>query len=387
MKLLIYYWTDYWSHDTYDICSYYNISYDTFEWKFTDKNHDEEFEHWFDTNISLKQYDALISVDYFPLLAEVAHKSNVKYIAWCYDNPLNVLQIEDTLGYPTNYVFLFDRIQYETYQRKGFQTVYHMPLGVNARRLNKLRPTAAEHQIYDTEIAFVGKLYISPIQEILAPLENYTQGYLKALIDVQSRIYGYYLFDEILTPQFIEEINQQYQHKQPGTSFRISKEALSYAMASEVARRDRLCLLNLLGRRHKVTFYSYQHDGLIKNVDMRGPVDYITEMPFAFHCAKININPTLRIIQSGIPLRAFDIMGAGGFLLSNWQSELAELYVDGEEVVMYDSYEDAVTKANFYLKHEDIRKQIAIAGRKKTFEQHDLNHIFRNIMKIAGVDI
>lgn len=381
MKLLIYEWRDYLHYDIYDICSHYNISYDTFTWEFNDKNHDEKFQHWFAKNISLKQYDALISVNYFPLLAEAAHKSNVKYIAWCYDNPLNVLSIEDTLGYSTNHVFMFDRIQCEAYQKKGFKTVYHMPLGVNARRLSKLSPTAAQHQKYDTEIAFVGNLYSSRILEILAPLDEYTQGFLKALMDVQSKLYGCYLFDEILTPEFIQDINKQYRRKQPGTSFRLSKEALSFAMASEVTRRDRLCLLNLLGRRHEVTFYSYEQSELIKNVHLAGPVDYVTEMPLAFHCAKINLNPTLRIIQSGIPLRAFDIMGAGGFLLSSWQPELAETYIDGEELVMYDSYEDAVAKAAFYLQHEDIRRQIAAAGQKNTFENHDLNQIFMKTMR------
>lgn len=387
MKLLIYEWNDFLHYDIYNICSYYGVLYDTFSWEFIDKNHDDKFQHWFVGNISLKQYDVLISVNYFPLLAEMAYKSGVKYIAWCYDNPLNVLSIEDTLGYPTNYVFLFDRIQYEAYQHQGFETVYHMPLGVNARRLSRIYPTRADHQKYDAEIAFVGQLYSSKLQEILAPLEDYTQGYIKALIDVQSKLYGCYLFNDIISSEFMNDINQQYQHKHPGTPFYLSKDALSFAMASEVTRRDRLCLLNLLGRRHKVTFYSYERSELIKNVYMAGPVDYVTEMPLVFCCAKVNLNPILRINQSGIPLRAFDIMGAGGFLLSSWQPELAELYIDGEEMVMYDSYEDAVAKANYYLQHEDIRKKIAAGGQKKTLESHDLNQIFKHIIKIAGLSI
>ena len=57
-------------------------------------------------------------------------------------------------------------------------------------------------------------------------------------------------------------------------------------------------------------------------------------MPLIFRESKINLNITLRSITSGMPLRALDIMGAGGFLLSNYQQELAENYIDGEELVL-----------------------------------------------------
>ena len=37
-----------------------------------------------------------------------------------------------------------------------------------------------------------------------------------------------------------------------------------------------------------------------------------------FANSKVNLNITLRNIKTGIPLRALDIMGAGGFLLTNY---------------------------------------------------------------------
>ena len=109
-------------------------------------------------------------------------------------------------------------------------------------------------------------------------------------------------------------------------------------------------------------------------------------MPYAFHYSKINLNPSLRIIQTGIPLRAFDVMGTGGFLLSNWQEELAEFYTDGEDLALYDSLPDAVEKAAFYLAHEEVRERIAQAGREKTLSEHDLRDILRAILETAGIN-
>lgn len=383
MKLLIYSWSSYLQHDIYMICKESGITYDTFAWEFQDKNVDDQFENWFANNVTSSQYDGIFSVNYWPLLSKVAQKNNIKYVAWCYDNPLNVYSIEKTLGNPVNYVFLFDRIQYEKYKEQGFDTVYHMPLGVNVTRYKNLRVPNELHKKYAAEVSFVGNLYASRIGDILAPMEEYTKGYLDALMEAQSQIYGYYMLDEMLTDELLEDINGQYKKKQPDTTFCLSKEALNWAMASEITRRERLLLLNLCGKRFDTKLYSYQDTDLIKEVKKCGAVDYVTESPFVFHCSKINLNPSLRIIQSGIPLRAFDIMGAGGFLLSNYQPELLEFYEDERELVIYQSLEDAVEKIDFYLKQEDLRAEIAQRGREKTLMEHSLQSKMKEIFAIA----
>lgn len=385
MKLLIYSWSSFLQHDIYMICKESGITYDTFPWEFKDKNVDDEFEKWFANNGTPSQYDGILSVNYWPMLSKVAQKNNIKYIAWCYDNPLNVYSIEKTLSNPVNYVFLFDRIQYEKYKGQGFDTVYHLPLGVNVTRYKSLCVTKELYKKYEAEVSLVGNLYASRIGDILAPMEEYTKGYLDALMEAQSQIYGYYMLDEMLTDEVLEDINGQYKKKQPDTTFCLSKEALNWAMASEITRRERLLLLNLCGKRFDTKLYSYQDTDLIKEVKKCGAVDYVTESPYVFHCSKINLNPSLRIIQSGIPLRAFDIMGAGGFLLSNYQPELLEFYENERELVIYQSLEDAVEKIDFYLKHEDLRAEIAKNGRKKTLAEHSLQCKMKEILTIAGL--
>ena len=92
-------------------------------------------------------------------------------------------------------------------------------------------------------------------------------------------------------------------------------------------------------------------------------------MPHVFRNSKINLNITLRSIRTGIPLRALDIMGCGGFLLSNYQEELKEFFSEDKELVMFYSLEDCLEKIDYYLDHEDERKHIATAGRKAVEEK------------------
>ena len=153
-------------------------------------------------------------------------------------------------------------------------------------------------------------------------------------------------------------------------------------MACEVTRRNRIILLSLCGARYDTRFYSYQNSEVIKNVKKCGEVDYLREMPQIFACSKINLNPSLRIIQTGIPLRAFDIMGAGGFLLSNYQEELLEHFVNEEEMVVYESMEDAVAKIDFYLRHEELRVKIAENGKRKTLKEHSLQDRLDQILSV-----
>ena len=88
-------------------------------------------------------------------------------------------------------------------------------------------------------------------------------------------------------------------------------------------------------------------------------------MPKAFKLSRINLNISLKAIQTGIPLRVFDVLACRGFLLTNYQEEIALNFEDGVELVMYSDVADLVAKAEYYLKHEDERLAIADNGYEK----------------------
>lgn len=53
-----------------------------------------------------------------------------------------------------------------------------------------------------------------------------------------------------------------------------------------------------------------------------------------------------------------DIMGSGGFLLSNYQEDFLDDFVPGEDFVFYESEDDFVHKIDYYLAHDNERRQI-----------------------------
>ena len=87
---------------------------------------------------------------------------------------------------------------------------------------------------------------------------------------------------------------------------------------------------------------------------------------------------TLKSVQ-----RVFDVMAAGGFLLSNYQEELEELFVSGEDIVLYHNLEELLEKVEYYLTHEEERKRIAKNGQKKVMAYHDMHDRMKSMMEFV----
>ena len=387
MHILLYERNAYTQQDLTQALMDMGVTLSTFTHTFVNKNVDDEFYTAFLQELQNYRYDAVMSVNYYPLIAQVCYETDTRYISWSYDCPLDVRNIEDTLGHPTNYTFLFDRIQTLNYQNMGFDNVYHLPLAVNTARLDKLIPSSNERRQYGADISFVGNLYDSPYNELIAPLPDYTKGFLNGLCDAQFLLYGCYLLDEMIHPDLLQLIDEVYAIHYPTAGFHIIKEELSYTMATEITHRERLKLLSMLGNLENtsIKLFSEKEAPLPPSVIRCGSVDYMTQMPLVFKSSKINLNITLKCLQSGVPLRALDIMGCGGFLLSNYQPELAEYFENGTDFVFYESLEHAKELAAYYLAHENERTNIAASGYEKVKEHFTYKKQLETIFKVSGL--
>ncbi len=88
-------------------------------------------------------------------------------------------------------------------------------------------------------------------------------------------------------------------------------------------------------------------------------------MPRIFHLSRINLNFTSKPIRTGLPLRVWDILGAGGFVLTNYQTEITEYFEPGKELETFASEDELLDKISYYLEHEEERRQIARNGYEK----------------------
>jgi hypothetical protein len=69
-------------------------------------------------------------------------------------------------------------------------------------------------------------------------------------------------------------------------------------------------------------------------------------------------------------LRLYEATGVGTFLLTDWKPDLDRLFIPGVEVVTYQSLEECVEMAQYYLAHDEERETIARAGQARTLKEH-----------------
>jgi spore maturation protein CgeB len=75
-------------------------------------------------------------------------------------------------------------------------------------------------------------------------------------------------------------------------------------------------------------------------------------------------------------------MGAGGFLLSNFQADFLDDFIPGEDFEYFESQQDLLDKIDYYLSHEDERAAIAKNGHDKVATAHTYIHRIKEMESV-----
>ena len=309
--------------------------------------HDDSLEEKIKKLLASDRFDMVFTINFWPVIAYAVHDAvpTIPYISWSYDSPLNCDDLS-SMVFDNNIIFLFDRGETQAFKKLGVNTVRHLPLAVP---IKPFRRTAKKY-----DFSLLGSLYETAWNEVMNSASERQKGYMEAVLFSQQKVYGEFLSDMILTDDLF-----------PG----ISKKQLSFLTAQEATRRDRLALVSLLSKRGNFCLVTGSDTsslkGLFGSAKILPPMDYKKEMPELFRSTKINLNPPLRAIRTGINLRALDIISEGAFLLSGFLPELLEYFTIGDEVETYSSLEEALEKAIFYAGNDEARESVAMKGREK----------------------
>ena len=323
----------------------------------------------------------VFSINYFPAISNTCNREGIRYISWVYDAPYVRLYSQTVLN-PCNCVYVFDRELCMEFRNAGVETVCYLPLAVNTERLDAMS-IPADTPDFQYDVSFVGSFYVEKndyYDQMVSVLPDFAKGYLDAIIAAQMKIQGYDFIEDVLGPV----INDLYKAfpLDPDPRGMESREYLyaQYVVDRRITTLERIDLLNAVAKRHNIDVFTYIKDFTMPNMRNHGRVDYFNEMPLVFRQSRINLNISRRGIKSGIPLRAFDIMGSGGFLLSNFQADFLDFFVPGEDFMYYESKEDFLEKNDYFLFHEEERQVIAKNGHDKVAAKHTYRHRVREML-------
>lgn len=390
---------NYKSFDIEDIYEIFNLkNYNIFKYENKDlsEHRDPIIEKEISDIIKKENIDFVFSFNYYPIIStilndDVFKNSSIKYISYVYDCP-HISLYTYTIIHPCNYIFIFDYAMYEELKAGGINTVYYLPLSVNTLRTRRtIGDIEQKNNTYEDDISFVGSLYNEShnlYDRLIAKLDKdeYTKGYLDGLIEIQSNVYGYFFLEKMISKELLDKMMTAYPYV-PGNDT-IATSAYVYAhyfLARKCTEIERTKLLKSVSDHFNTSLYTKNPTPLLPNIKNKGNIDYYDKMPIVFNRSKINLNISLKSITTGIPLRAMDIMGCGGFLLTNYQADFDRHFVAGRDYDFFSSEEDLLAKIDYYLNHEDERKEIALNGFNMVNENFTMQKSLDYMLGIAGI--
>lgn len=380
--------------------------------------------------------EVVVSFNYFPIISMICNTCQIPYYAWVYDCPHFTLFAKQ-ITMPCNHIGIFDREMVRQLKNYGVNTAYHVPLASDAAYFNEviMQASRQEKEKYQCDISFTGSLYTGEHNYYDAVFRTAQTEWdrnrsrdssrMDAVINRQCFSYQKDCLTQAVTDGDIDfsmlRARMEKEGLMLGEDYFAKPEdiLLAAVLEKKVTVEERRILLTEIakrfacnngGKRAKAARKGNNSgqaacDGMdgASNIDAKydfklytgsdteglpelapynyGMVDYQTQMPLVFAGSKINLNISLRSIHSGTPLRVLDIMACGGFVLSNWQPEISEYFEEGAEIVTFDSLEDCLDKIEYYLIHEEERRQIAANGQRKVQErfsyQIGLEKLFR----------
>lgn len=331
----------------------------------------------------------VFSINFFPYISEICERLHILYVSLSVDCPVLEL-FSVSIRNQCNRIFLFDYIQFQKFHPENPNCIFYLPLATNVSRWDRvLASTTSEEAIfYSCDISFVGSLYKEKSHLFDLPLDDFHKGIANGIMEAQLKIIGQNFIEEALPSSLVSAIHNadsSFYCLENSFSDTDSYVAANYYLGMHISFLERVRTLSELGTIFSIDLYTRSDTSDLKEIpgiNCRGGVSTHTEMPKIFHHSKINLNITMKPIQSGLSQRIWDILGCRGFLISNYQSELPEYFDIGKDMDCYEDISELKEKIAFYLAHDDIRQSMADNGYKKVKSHHTYIHRIYEILKV-----
>ncbi len=334
----------------------------------------------------------VFSINFFPYIALVCEKLKCLYVCVSVDCPVVEL-FSTAIKSIYNRVFLFDKKQYEEVSALNPDCVFHLPLGVNTSRIDTTIGYPAwegkERNIdYKYDVSFIGSLYSEKdaYADMEKNLPERIKGFCDGLIESQLLFPGQELLEECVTGEVIDAFKKADKTFYPNDLCAIDTDrfvAVNNYLSYHITWIDRVILLNSLAESCDIHFFTRSDTSPLQGVTCHGGVSSLKEMPLVFRQSKININHTMRAIRTGLPQRIWDVLGSGGFLLTNYQAELPEFLEIGKHVAAYESIEEAKELIAYYLSHDEEREEVAARGYEFAKEKNKVTDRVTEMIRIV----
>lgn len=309
----------------------------------------------------------LSGMDERGLFARLFADLEIPYVTWFVDDPRTILMDRNIYGSEYAVALTWDCAYVPYLRARQFGAVHTLPLAVDPTRFNA---EPAEGWVHPP--TFVGNSMIT--------FSRRERIWLDGAAAVAALVDGAFAAGRVTRENF-------------GAGLEAMLGAAAGELDAEARRHAEMVLFIEGTRRLRHDFaVALAPEGLLVRGDADwqsvlenwGPfVDYTSELPGYYRDCEVNLNATSIQMPTTVNQRVFDCPAAGGFLLTDRQAALAELFDAEHEVAAYDSPEDAVEQLRYFRARPAARREIASKARRRVLGEHTYAHRLEKIASIV----
>ncbi|MDD7794621.1 glycosyltransferase family protein [Clostridium sp. 'White wine YQ'] len=354
-----------------------NIGYDVVKMYFSTK-------HKMLQDIMDEMPDFIFTINPSDKVSEISRILSIPYISWVVDSPAYSLY-SDFLKNKSIFAFVYDCDMALELNSMGLRNIAYMPVAANVSRLDNVHLSSQDVDKYNCDISFLGTVGMdNEFNKFLYEfLSKETISEINEIFNKQHLNLNKYLIKDIVTDKLVTKILEETGYKTSDETFLDSKTKIAYFLAKKYNEIQRIDMVHKLSNEFNMHVYGDENWGKLNlsNVKYKGYAEHFNEMPKVFKCSKININFTRIYVDSGLPMRVFDILGSKGFLVTNHKADIDKYFKDGEDLVKYRDTKDLIEISQYYLNNEQERQKIMISGYEKVKEYHTYEVRLKKMMK------
>ncbi|UXH43433.1 glycosyltransferase [Rossellomorea vietnamensis] len=340
--------------------------------------------------VALINPDIIFSINYSDKIAKISDTLDIPYVSWTVDTPAYSLYKPENISRDKSYYFVYDERVVEHLKKSGVRQVFYLPVAANVERLERVVLNTIDLNKYSTQVSFVGSsgLYNEFSSFIKPKLSKEILSEINRILNIQSKSEEYIL-SELLDITLLNKIEQVSQYKINTVQHTLLSplDKLGFILGRYHTYIERIAILWELHKRFDLRIYgdeSWLTQGNKFNGVFKGLVEHYEEMPKVFKRSKININITRCFVESGLPMRVFDVLGSKGFLISNYKDDISRLFNDGKDLVVYRDRKDLIDQINYYLINDKERQRIKYQGFETVTKYHTYIERIKKMMDILS---
>lgn len=310
----------------------------------------------------------LAAMDQDGLFARFFDDLEVPHVTWFVDDPRTIIMGNTSYASAHTIALTWDRAYLDYLKRAGFSHAHWMPLAADTSVFNgEPSPTPSFPP------TFVG----NSMEWFAARAWESVTADPKLLAAAQAAFEG----ERVTRERF-------------GSGLDAIVGADFYGELDEEQRRSLEMLFFLEGtRRYRRRYLERLHD---EGVRVRGdadwrrwmsdagpPVHYFNELPAFYRECEVNLNFTSIQMPGAVNQRVFDCPAAGGFLLTDAQADLSNLFDTEVEVASFGSVEECVEKLRWFRDRPNARREILERARSRILREHTYVHRMKAIARLV----